>query len=260
MQLVEPLLEIPEDTASGVTAEIYEDIRRTLALRNVNLIYRHFATLEQALPAVWLLVRPYFIDKKISAAATKIKPLLSTNIDAAAFPGEFPYDEKLKDQVANVLDFYLSANPMNLIALEILTIALESAGEDLSSNTGLLPIGELESRVESTKFVSENEGNMFLVSQGMSQVRPTLLRQLEEWPQFLAAVSPLIKRMCLSDSLFSLVENIRNNAKESAVDIFTRGEVSMPESSLKSVANFCGYFPKILIRMTIIAAALRRSL
>ena len=44
---------ISEDEATGETAEIFTDIRATLGNGVVNLIWRHIATIEGALPWFW---------------------------------------------------------------------------------------------------------------------------------------------------------------------------------------------------------------
>ena len=54
--------EISEDEATGETAEIFSDIRITLGNGVVNLIWRHIATIEGALPWVWQAVKPLYIS------------------------------------------------------------------------------------------------------------------------------------------------------------------------------------------------------
>ena len=53
---------ISEDEATGETAEIFSDIRITLGNGVVNLIWRHIATIEGALPWVWQAVKPLYIS------------------------------------------------------------------------------------------------------------------------------------------------------------------------------------------------------
>ena len=53
---------ISEDEATGETAEIFSDIRTTLGNGVVNLIWRHIATIEGALPWVWQAVKPLYIS------------------------------------------------------------------------------------------------------------------------------------------------------------------------------------------------------
>ena len=53
---------ISEDEATGETAEIFTDIGATLGNGVVNLIWRHIATIEGALPWVWKAVKPLYIS------------------------------------------------------------------------------------------------------------------------------------------------------------------------------------------------------
>ena len=53
---------ISEEEATGETAEIFCDIRTTLGNGVVNLIWRHIATIEGALPWVWKAVEPLYIS------------------------------------------------------------------------------------------------------------------------------------------------------------------------------------------------------
>lgn len=52
------LAEIREGDADAATAAIYHDIRQSSVLPQVNLIYRHLATVPGALPAIGLRSAP----------------------------------------------------------------------------------------------------------------------------------------------------------------------------------------------------------
>ena len=76
---------ISEDEATGETAEIFTDIRATLGNGVVNLIWRHIATIEGALPWVWKAVKPLYISDILKNEAS----FVSENIrlpEVSAFP------------------------------------------------------------------------------------------------------------------------------------------------------------------------------
>ena len=52
------------EAATGETAEIFADIRRVLGVEVVNLIWRHLATIPGALPCVWGMLRPLYLESK----------------------------------------------------------------------------------------------------------------------------------------------------------------------------------------------------
>ena len=48
--MADPFPSIAESSATGVTAEIFGDIRKTVGVQVVNLVWRHLATIDGALP------------------------------------------------------------------------------------------------------------------------------------------------------------------------------------------------------------------
>jgi len=114
------LAEIAERNATGMIAEIYDDIRHSLNVANVNLIYRHFATIEGALPWAWQILRPYFVSGEIERCADQSKDLYILSRPLKIFLPSTELAEHDRTDIGGVLDFYLKTNPMNLFALEIL--------------------------------------------------------------------------------------------------------------------------------------------
>ena len=64
----DPLPAIPEAEASGEVADLFADIRATVGVRVVNLVWRHLATMEGALPWAWAAVKPLYLDGLPDAA------------------------------------------------------------------------------------------------------------------------------------------------------------------------------------------------
>ena len=60
MSSVDPVPAITEKDATGEVAELYADIRQTLGVPLVNLIWRNLATIPGALAWAWLSVKPVF--------------------------------------------------------------------------------------------------------------------------------------------------------------------------------------------------------
>ena len=52
---------IPEEDASGDIATLYADLRATLGVPFVNLIWRHLATIQGGLAWAWTLVKPLYV-------------------------------------------------------------------------------------------------------------------------------------------------------------------------------------------------------
>jgi hypothetical protein len=51
--VADPFPAIAEAAATGTTAELFADIRATVGVRVVNLVWRHLATMDGALPWAW---------------------------------------------------------------------------------------------------------------------------------------------------------------------------------------------------------------
>ena len=58
----DPFPAIAETAATGETAELFADIRATIGVRVVNLVWRHLATIDGALPWAWQAVKPLYLQ------------------------------------------------------------------------------------------------------------------------------------------------------------------------------------------------------
>ena len=83
----DPVPAIAEASATGAVAEIFADIRTVLGVEVVNLIWRHLATIPDALPWAWGMLRPLYADGTIRAEAQA----LHTRIALPHLP-PFPHD------------------------------------------------------------------------------------------------------------------------------------------------------------------------
>ena len=61
----DPVPAITETAATGETAAIFADIRQVLGVDVVNLIWRHLATIDEALPWAWAVLRPFYVDGSV---------------------------------------------------------------------------------------------------------------------------------------------------------------------------------------------------
>ncbi len=73
----DPVPAIAEASATGAVAEIFADIRRVLGVEVVNLIWRHLATIPNALPWAWGMLRPLYARGTIAAEAHVLHDRLS---------------------------------------------------------------------------------------------------------------------------------------------------------------------------------------
>lgn len=111
---------ISEDDADQALTEIYADIKATLAVPAVNLVWRHLATIDGALPWVWSCIKPLYVGGYLSVprrrllnipALPRFTALSTKSLQAAGI------DSNQRRTVLAVLDNYARSNPGNLIAL-----------------------------------------------------------------------------------------------------------------------------------------------
>ena len=119
---------ISEDEATGETAEIFGDIRTTLGNGVVNLIWRHIATIEDALPWVWQAVKPLYISDVLKNEAgfvcenIKLPEVLALPSAVLSAVNVLEQDRPV---IQKILDSYNKGNAFNLLALSALTVLPE---------------------------------------------------------------------------------------------------------------------------------------
>ena len=69
----DPVPAITEAAATGETAAIFADLRATLGVNVVNLIWRHIATFPGALPWAWASVKPAYVSGRVGIEAQRIR-------------------------------------------------------------------------------------------------------------------------------------------------------------------------------------------
>ena len=72
-QAADPIPAIREEDARGEIALVFEDLRATLGVPFVNLIWRHIATIPGGLAWTWALVRPLYVSPVLAQWATDLR-------------------------------------------------------------------------------------------------------------------------------------------------------------------------------------------
>lgn len=122
--MADPFPALAEAAATGDTADIFADIRATVGVRVVNLVWRHLATIDGALPWAWAAVKPLYLRGIADRAALGFRESMSLP-QLGSLEGEQPAS------VDDVLASYDHSNTINLFALGALVAWLrgETAGE-----------------------------------------------------------------------------------------------------------------------------------
>lgn len=116
----DPLPAITEAAATGKIADLFADIRATVGVRVVNLVWRHLATMDGALPWAWAAVKPLYLDGLPDAAMASFHRTMDIP-RLASLAGDEPAS------VDAVLASYDHSNTINLFALGALRAWLNGA-------------------------------------------------------------------------------------------------------------------------------------
>ena len=275
-----PLPEIKEADASGRIAVLYDDIRAVIGVPMVNLIFRHMATIPGCLDWAWLTIRPLYIDGRIPAAAAALTgdvlPGVKVEIDpACAAAGLGAGDLQAIDRV---LDAYGRANPMNLIGLNVIKLALDGAPQDdgleaapLPRDTELRRPGDLadlppmaDPSAAPERVRTALQALAIQIHGGDTGVVPSLYRHFGEWPVFLEGLKPALADLFAGDAFEAAAAAMRENGEKDAA-IFYRSlplpEIAPPdEATITALTGLIGQFPPNICRMTVLATVLRRGL
>jgi hypothetical protein len=214
----DPVPAIAEASATGVIAELFADIRRVLGVEVVNLIWRHLATIPDALPLSWEMLRPLYADGTIAAEAQALHgrlalprlPPLPPDLLAAIGLGSGELAS-----IRSILAAYDRTNAMALVALSALLCRLEGqpATSEPIAKLGPGPSPEPPVRIPLPPLPGHDAlpapvGNFVLIlnrfgTRRDNPVLATMYRHLAYWPTYLALswalIAPLAMRMALSN-------------------------------------------------------------
>jgi hypothetical protein len=118
----DPVVAIVEADAAGETAALFADIRATLGVEVVNLIWRHLATMPGALEWVWGELKPLYQGAALAHADEVRRSLLLPAVtafsdDTLTAAGIGAPDRK---SIEAILDNYYHTNALALVALSSL--------------------------------------------------------------------------------------------------------------------------------------------
>lgn len=274
------LPEIKEQEAEGEVAALYDDIRAVIGVPMVNLIFRHMATIPGCLQWTWATTRPLYLNGTIPTAAaaltSKAMPGKTTDLAPAIETARLkPTDVK---NIERVLDAYGRANPMNLIGLQIIDLALDGAAqkpgleptkplhvEDLSRPSGLtplLPMADPTTAPPQTRNALQRLA--FQIHRADTGVVPSLYRHFSDWPDFLVALEAVLDSVLEGTSFEDAVRDMQNNGEKTASKLYWTlplPDMTPPDSQTRSaLKKLIGQFPTNICRMTVLATLLARGL
>jgi hypothetical protein len=220
----DPVPAILEADATGEVAEIFADIRATYRIGVVNLIWRHLAHFEGALPWAWASLKPLYVRGHVAAAAAVLRagrPLP----EAPAVPDAAWACIGLDAQpVRDVIAAYDRSNPMALAALTLLRESTEPGfaaegtpraplfpDEAPIPLPALLDLGAMPSHAAAMVLALNAMG-----STAQKPILASMYRHLAHWPGSLALAHGVLAPLHARGELQAAIATTRDLARGEA--------------------------------------------
>ncbi len=201
----DPVATISEAGASGEIAALYGDIRATLGVPVVNLIWRHLAVFPGGLDWAWQSLKPLYASGAVAAEARALREGLNIPV----LPGITHAGLRVLGlgdgdiaKITMVLHSYERSNAMNMIALGALSARLDGVAGAASPPPPTPPpsgeagavSGEMPKLLtldDMTPPVRELVEALNAVG-GRAEILASMYRHLANWPPYLALIQTLI--------------------------------------------------------------------
>ncbi len=214
----DPVPAIAEADATGEVAALYADIRATLGVPVVNLIWRHLAMFPGALPWAWESLKPLYADDSIAAQAAALRAELDVPIlvglSAPTLAAAGLSSDDLR-RITMILHSYERSNAMNMVALCALSAKLNgeiaAPGELAASvlaETAIIgempPLLTLDVMAPPVRGLVEDLNRIG----GRDEILASMYRHLANWPVYLSLVHALIAPFAAEGRLEPVILNV----------------------------------------------------
>ena len=254
----DPFPAIAEASAVGEIADIFADIRATVGVRVVNLVWRHLATLEGALPWAWGAVKPLYVDGLVDAAATAFRADMEV-------PRLGPLSGPEPASVDAVLASYDHSNTINLLALGALVAwlrgeagggAVPPRGPRLKAPDVVLPALLSEADVAPETWALVRRLNRF-GDMAQPLILASMYRHLAHVPAFLQRMEAVLITVQADGSLDRAIAANRTTAQEAAKRLAQAISVERPPSAAEIEASVAAFIDHAIGKMATIGRAIR---
>jgi hypothetical protein len=269
----DPVPAVTEAAAAGEIAAIFADIRHVLGVDVVNLVWRHLATIDGALPWAWGTLRPLYVDGSVLGEATALHNELDLppmpSIPAEEFAGLGLRTDDLA-AIRRVLAAYDHTNGMALMALTALRARLDGwtpsdAGVAEPRSVAAAPGIGLPKLLNLTDMEADTAA-LVTVLNGLGTRRPaavlaSMYRHLAYWPSYLSFAWLLLAPLDADGRLASAIQQAQHAASVRAHRLVVRLDHSAsppPATAMKISAAIEPFVGDVIVKMLVICALLRR--
>ncbi len=236
----DPVATISEAEAEGDIAALYGDIRATLGVPVVNLIWRHLAVFPGGLSWAWDALKPLYASGAIGSQAAALRaglevPALTGLSGPALGAAGLSADDLARIEM--IQRSYERSNALNIIALGALLAHLDGTsappGEappppaDEDPVAGEMPVLlALDDMSPPARALVEDLNRIG----GRDEILASMYRHLAHWPAYLALVHTLIAPFAAHGRLEPLILGVISDGRRRAAQL--AGSLARPETAL----------------------------
>ncbi|HTR87635.1 MAG TPA: hypothetical protein VMI56_24345 [Reyranella sp.] len=255
--MADPFPAVAEAAATGETARLFEDIRATIGVQVVNLVWRHLATMDGALPWAWSAVKPLYLQGMADRAAERFREGMSLP-QLASLAGPEPAS------VDAVLASYDHSNTVNLFALGALVAWLrgETAGEGMPERGPRIPAPDVGlPKLATREDVAPETWALVLRLNRFGDreqiILASMYRHLAHAPAFLRRIEAALAPVAADGTLDRAIDANRADARERARLLARAIDADRPPLGTEIERSVSAFVDHAIGKMVTICRAIR---
>ena len=239
----DPVTAISEDQATGKTAEIFLDIKKTMQIPLITSIWRGLAGMNNSLEDVWILTKPIYLSGTPELALNHMLNSISFPIPTK-FNSEIFNAEDLK-HIKDIIKVYTKSNGMNLMALSAF-IKSEYKPRVVISNITPKIVEASFPRLLNKEEISKKNWEIVKKVNSLGGIKnkdnhvATLWRHLSYWPNFLDKAYKNIKIFESNGDLMKTQNDVLNYIENNGINLKRQKDkyTNINISTLNTIKNY----------------------
>ena len=239
----DPVTAISEDQATGKTAEIFLDIKKTMQIPLITSIWRGLAGMNNSLEDVWILTKPIYLSGTPELALNHMLNSISFPIPTK-FNSEIFNAEDLK-HIKDIIKVYTKSNGMNLMALSAF-IKSEYKPRVVISNITPKIVEASFPRLLNKEEISKKNWEIVKKVNSLGGIKnkdnhvATLWRHLSYWPNFLDKAYKNIKIFESNGDLMKTQNDVLNYLENNGINLKRQKDkyTNINISTLNTIKNY----------------------
>jgi hypothetical protein len=257
--MADPFPAVAEAAAVGETADLFADIRATVGVRVVNLVWRHLATIDGALPWAWSAVKPLYVQGMTDRAMVRFR-------ESMALPKLGSLVGLQPQSVDDVLASYDHSNTTNLFGLGALVAWLrgEIAADGAPETGARLPAPDVTlPKLMSAEDVTPETWALVLRLNRFGDPHQVILasmyRHLAHAPDFLRRIEAALAPVDADGSLGQAIASNRRDAHGRAKLLARAIDAQRPPFAGRVETSVSAFVDHAIGKMVTICRAIRRA-